>query len=420
MTAPESATARATVIGAGLVGLATALYLRRAGFEVRLIERDEPGQGASYGNAGVIAVDSVVPVAMPGILRRVPRMLLDSRSPLAVRWSYLPRLTPWLIRFLAASRPAEVERISIALRQICERAMAAYRPLLDDGEGAALVRHGGWLAVYESDAGFADDQAGLELRRRRGVEYHVLAQPEIRQAEPALGPSIKHAVHFPGYSWVIDPLRLSQSLADQLRRKGAEIVRANVTGFEVGGDGPRQMFTDGATFDVAGDVVVLTAGAHSRPLARQLGAVVPLDTERGYHVMLPDPGIELRMPVAHGERGFVATTMANGLRLAGTVELGGLTAPPNWSRSDVLADHASRMFPGLNAAGAERWMGFRPSFPDSLPVIGPSPRHAKVFLAFGHGHLGLTLAAVTGEMVAAMAQGRRPAVDPTPFRADRF
>ena len=158
MTAPEPATGRATVIGAGLVGLATALYLRRAGFEVRLIERDEPGQGASYGNAGVIAVDSVVPVAMPGILRRVPRMLLDSRSPLAVRWSYLPRLTPWLIRFLAASRPAEVERISIALRQICERAMAAYRPLLDDGEAAALVRHGGWLAVYESDAGFADDQ----------------------------------------------------------------------------------------------------------------------------------------------------------------------------------------------------------------------------------------------------------------------
>ncbi len=198
MTAPKHATGRATVIGAGLVGLATALYLRRAGFEVRLIERDEPGQGASFGNAGVIAVDSVVPVATPGILRKVPAMILDSRSPLAIRWSYLPRLTPWLIRVLAASRPAEVERISIALRQICERAMAAYRPLLDDGEAAALVRHGGWLAVYESDAGFAGDQAGLELRRRRGVEFHVLARPEIRQAEPALGPSIKHAVHFPG------------------------------------------------------------------------------------------------------------------------------------------------------------------------------------------------------------------------------
>ena len=197
MTTPEQASRRATVIGAGLVGLATALYLRRAGFEVRLFERDEPGHGASYGNAGVIAVDSVVPVATPGILRKVPRMMLDSRSPLAVRWAYLPRLAPWLIRFLAASRPAEVERISIALRQLCERALAAYQPLLDGGEGAALVRHGGWLAVYESDAGFAGDQAGLELRRRRGVEFHVLAQPEIRQTEPALGPSIKHAVHFP-------------------------------------------------------------------------------------------------------------------------------------------------------------------------------------------------------------------------------
>lgn len=420
MSDSTSTARRATVIGAGLVGLCTALYLQRAGFTVRLIDRDPPGEGASFGNAGVIAIDSVEPVATPGVMAQVPRMLLNDLAPLSIRWGYMPRLAPWLIRFILASRPARVEEISIALKDICNQALAAYLPLMEAVGAMPMLKRGGWLSVFETDAGFARAKASIALRRRRGVNMEILRAEEVRQMEPALSPAIRHAVHFPDYCWVTDPLRLSQTLADGFRHHGGELVRAEVKGFEVGADGPRRVLTDSGGFDIAGDVVVIAAGAHSRVLAKQLGAGVPLDTERGYHVMLPEPGVELRIPVSHAEWGFVGTPMENGLRFAGTVELGGLDAPPNWRRADVLLRHARRVYPELNTDGAEPWMGFRPSMPDSLPVVGPSPRHPNVYLAFGHGHLGLTLAAISGAMIAAMATGQAPAVDPTPFRADRF
>ena len=421
MSAVSPDTRQATVIGAGLVGLSCALYLQRAGFHVRLIDRDAPGKGASYGNAGVIAVSSVEPVATVGVLRKVPRMLLDDLAPLSIRWPYMPRLTPWLLRFLAASRPSRVEEISIALREICQPALDAYLPLMDMAGATSLVRRGGWLTVYESDEAFAAAGESLALKRRRGVNFEVLPAEEVRQMEPRLAPTIRHAVHFSDYSWVTSPLALSQSLAEAFQRNGGELRHATVTGFDIGTGGPERINSDAGAIEVGPDeVVVVAAGAHSKQLAAQLGAKVPLDTERGYHVMLPDPGLDLRMPVCHGESGFVSTTMDDGLRLAGTVELGGLDAAPNWRRADVILQHAKRLLPDLNDAGAERWMGFRPSMPDSLPVIGASPRFANAFLAFGHGHLGLTLAAVTGRMIAEMATGQPTSIDAGPYKPDRF
>ncbi len=414
----NGSTPRVTVIGAGIVGVCCAAWLQRDGCRVTVIDRDEPGRGASYGNAGMLQVDSCVPLATPGILGRVPAMLLDPLGPLAIRWGYLARLAPWLARFVAASRPARVEAIAIALASLLGRAAAAYGDLVAACGAEDLLRPTGTIFVYATEAGFEAARFGHDLRRRRGFANEELRDGEIRQLEPALSPDIKHAVFSPDCLLVADPLRLTQALAEAFVRAGGTILRETVTEIRIGAGGPSHVVTDAGIHDV--DRLVLAAGAWSRRLARRLGARVPLDTERGYHLMLPEPGIELRMPIIAGERKFAITPMGGAIRLAGTVEFGGLHRAPDYRRARVMAGMAREIVPGLDPSGAVEWMGFRPSMPDSLPVIGPSPRHDKVFFAFGHGHSGLTLGAVTGSLIADLVMGRAPPIDLAPFRADRF
>lgn len=410
----------ATIVGAGIVGLAIALTLQRDGFDVTVIDRDGPGEGATYGNAGVLATSSVVPVGTPATVRAVPRMLLDRQAPLTLRWSTLPALAPWFTRFVLASRPARVEAISRALAALAGRAIEAYAPLLRAADADVLIGRGGWLTVYESDHGLRRARGEHDLMRRRGVRFDVLRREEIGDIEPSLGPTIRHALYFPDNCWVRDTLGLARAFAAAIQRNGGNIVRDEVVGFDIGADGPRAVLGRAGSTPLDGRALIIAAGAHSGPLARALGAAVPLDTERGYHVMLPEPGFGLRLPVMHGERAFVATPMAGGIRLAGTVEFGGLAAPANFSRAEVILNHAKRIYPALRDGGGKRWMGFRPSMPDSLPVIGPCPHFKGVYFAFGHGHLGLTFAAVTGEMIGAMLNDRPPPVDPMPYRVDRF
>lgn len=406
------------VIGAGIVGVCSALSLQREGFRVTLIDRDEPGNGTSFGNAAVIGNDSVTPVAMPGMFWRVPGMLADPTGPLAIRWSYLPRLTPWLIRFLAASRTQRVEEISIALRRLMDGAMAAYTPLLEQADAKDMIRRTGWLSVYESEAGFRHGTPKLELQRRRGVPFEVLEPEALGQLEPSLAPIFARAVLYPEAGHSVNVFRMVQVLAGAFEKNGGTLHRGAVRGFDLGPQGPRAVETGAGPVDCDG--VVVAAGAWSKPLAADLGAPVPLDTERGYHVQFPEPGIDLRMPIMSSERGFVVTPLEVGLRCAGTVELGGLEAPPNWARAEVLEKHSRRWFPSLRIEGRTEWMGFRPSMPDSLPVIGRSPRFSNVILAFGHGHCGVILGARTGALVAALAADRDPGLDLTPFRANRF
>lgn len=406
------------VIGAGIVGVAVALSLLRAGRTVTLLERDEPGRGTSYGNGAIVSEESVVPVATPGILAKIPGMLLDPLGPLAIRWSYLPRLAPWLWHFVAASRPERVEQISIALASLVKGSIAAYEPLLELAGASDMIRRTGWLCLYESEAEFECGRAMLELQRRRGVEFTEVPAEEIRQFEPALAPIFVRAVHYPRVAHTLDSLRLVQVLAEAFQRHGGRLVKGEATGFEMGPEGPRAVVAGSET--IAASQVVIAAGAWSRPLVRQLGSDLPLDTERGYHIQLPDPGVTPRIPLYSTERAFVMTPLSTGLRLAGTVELGGLKAPPNWQRAELLLKHAKRWLPEINQAGATRWMGFRPSMPDSLPVISRSPRYPNAFFAFGHGHCGLMLAARTGQIVAALADGRDPGIEIAPFRADRF
>ena len=418
MNAAPKTGGHVAVIGAGIVGVCCALNLLREGCRVTMIERGEPGAGASFGNGAVIGEETVVPVATPGMIWKVPGMLLDPLGPLAIRWSYLPRLAPWLLRFAAAGRPARVEQISISLRALLDGTFDAFDELLALAEARDMIRRTGWMCVYETAAGFQGYRSMLDLQARRGVRFDVLGREELRQVEPALAPIFARGVLYPDVGHAVNSQRLVRVLLATAERLGGRLVRAEARGFDMGPEGPRAVLTDGQPIPC--DAVVVAAGAWSKDLAAALGAPVPLDTERGYHVQFPNPGVAPRMPIYSTERGMVATPLELGLRVAGTVELGGLEARENWARAEVLARNAKRWFPDLQDRGRTRWMGFRPSMPDSLPVIGRSPRHANAILAFGHGHCGMMMSARTGQLVAALVAGRDPGIDMAPYRPDRF
>lgn len=418
MSGKSQSAAVHVVIGAGIVGLCCARALQQQGKQVVIVDPDEPGRGTSYGNAGILSLGSVLPEATPGLLRKVPGMLLDPLGPLTIRWRYLPQLMPYLLRMLRNSTPERVERLSEAIAALVLAGMDSYRALLDDDDFATLIRRQGCLYLYETQAQMQAARADNEMRRRRGVPVETLGPAEVRQLVPALGPEVAGGALATASGHTVNPLALSQALAARIEADGGRFLRERVGGFEFAPDGPSHVVTESGRHPAA--AIVLAAGAFSRNLAAQLGHRVPLDTERGYHVMLPDPGFELRLPLLVAGAGFGVTPMEHGVRLAGTVEFAGLAAPPNYARADVLLRHGRRLFPQLNDAGAERWMGYRPSMPDSLPVIGRSPRHRNVYFAFGHGHLGLSLGAVTGRIIAALSNDEEPPVPPAPYAIDRF
>lgn len=409
---------RFVVIGAGIIGACVALALRRDGHVVDLVDRDEPGMGCSFGNAGFIQTGTPHPMASPGILRRLPTLLLDPESPLSIRWRHLPRLAPWLLRFLAAASPARVEAISIAMMALLARSGDAYGRVLADAGAADLVTRRGLLFVYPDDASLAAAEWEFDLYRRRGVEVVRLSGAEAREMEPALNPGYAHAYHLPETFFTVDPLLLTRHIVDRFVDLGGNLRRAEARDIEIGAQGATGVVTADTRLDA--DAVVLCAGIHSRAFAERLGDAVPLESARGYHLMISDPGVALNGPVIDGILHFGATPMREGLRLAGTLELASLEAPENWRRADMLLPHAIRMLPGLDAVAETRWMGHRPALPDSLPVLARAGRVDNVFYAFGHGQLGLTMAAATGEVIADLAAGRDPGIDLTPYRADRF
>jgi D-amino-acid dehydrogenase len=410
------------VIGAGIVGLACATYLQRDGRNVVVLDPGGPGEGASYGNAGGLNGSSIVPVAMPGVLAKVPHWLLDPEGPLSIRLRYLPHLLPWLYRFVRAGRPELVREQARALRGLLAPTVDMHRELAASVGAADLIQRSGLLVVYRSEASFAADAAANRLRAENGVKIDELSQDELRQIEPTLSPAYTRARFISENGYCRNPLRLSRSLAEALVANGGEIRRKRAEGFALADGKVEAVLT--ATGRIPAAAVVLAAGAHSKPLAARLGEKVPLDTERGYHAMIKAPEVALRLPIMDAEAKFVATPMEQGLRMAGTVEFAGLEAPPDWRRARILLRHGQAMFPGLPRAVSEDrvalWMGFRPSMPDSLPVIGPTRRYPNAFLAFGHGHVGLIGAPMTGRAIADLIAGRPPAIDLAPFSAARF
>lgn len=405
------------VVGGGVVGLCSALHLQRRGHRVTIIDRGAPGNGASGHNAGLFSIGNCLPTATPGVIRSVPKMLLEPLSPLAIRWRYLPRLTPWLIRFLAASRPSRVEELSVAIASLQKQAVRAYADLLPIPDREAGILEGGHLLAYGSETSFKKAAYALEVRRARGIDVEVLDASGVADLYPSLSGRISHGVLVAG-SYYADPRTFTAAVAARFTEAGGRWLEGTAQGFRI--EGKRVSSVDTCRGSVEASAVVIAAGAWSRSLVRALGFDTPLDTERGYGVRIPDPGIALDRPLIYMDHHVGMTPVPGWLVLAGTDELAGLRAPPNYARADALITAARHLFGDLKTGGAERWMSFRPSHPDSLPVIGRSPLQENVYLAYGHGHLGFTMGAITGEMIGQLIDGEDTTIDLQPFRPTRF
>ncbi|MQB40580.1 FAD-binding oxidoreductase [Rhizobium sp. ICMP 5592] len=407
------------VVGAGIIGVTIAFELQRRGRNVILIDKDAPGKGASYGNMASIAVTEFMPASRPSVWAQMPKWLLDPEGPVRVRPSYLPKLAPWFLRFLEASRPSRVRKLEAAGAVLCKRVYEDLDPLLQAAGLADMLSAEGCLSLYADDAEFKTDREHIEVLERFGFRHEILDGNAIRDLEPALATKIGRGVLFPDNRSVKDPYRLVVALSERFLSLGGGVEQGEVVGFDRAGDvvaGIR--LKDGRVIKAA--EVVLCAGAYTGRLSRLLGEPIPLETERGYHTQIMAPGVSMRHSIIWPARAFMVTPTAGGIRVGGTVEMAGLDAPPDYRRAKVLVKRAREALPDLTSEAATEWMGHRPALPDTVPVIGPSARHRGVFYATGHGHLGLTYAATTGRLIADLVTGATPPIDLTPYRVDRF
>ena len=406
------------VVGAGVIGAAIALELQRRGLQVTLIDKGEPGRGTSYGNMASIALDFAAGSG-PNTWRKIPRWLLDPEGPVWLRPAYALKMAPWFLRFIAAGRPSRLRDIEDAGMSLSNPALADFRAMLDTISAPELMTDEGCLAIYETEAEFAGDRGHIDFMRRYGFDFDVLEGAAIRDLEPSLSPSIAKAVLLPDNKTIRDPYRLVVKLAAAARERGATFVSGAVRTVEKNADGTSVVLLENGE-RIAADFVVLAAGVHTRFLAEKLGEPIPLETERGYHTQIMQPGVSMRYSVIWPHRAFMITPTAGGIRVGGNVELAGLDAAPDFRRARVLVRHAQRAVPGLEVKDASEWMGHRPALPDTIPIISPSSKMQGVWYATGHGHLGLTYSATTARLIADMVTGAKPAVDMTPFRIDRY
>ena len=407
-----------TIVGAGAVGIASALSLLETGLTVELIDRDPPASGASHGNAGVISPWTCVPQSLPGIWRSVPKWLLDSEGPLAVRWSHLPSFLPWAIRFIRDGQAHRLPAIADAMNVLNRPNVDLYRHHLKGTGGEDLIRDSCYVHVYRNPEAIDLRQLAWRMRADRGVPLQVVDANELREIEPALSHEFRGAVLIKDQARSIDPGGVWRTLADKAQSMGAVIHRKTVQQLTPLNDGSWKIETAGEAMTTRR--VVIAAGAWSARLLKPLGISVPLEAERGYHLVLRDPGVTVNNSIMDTERKFVSSSMATGVRCAGTAEFAGLDAPPDYRRARVFKAFAKRLFPNINTQYTDEWMGARPSFPDSLPCIGPVPGFQGLYVAFGHSHYGFGMAPATGRIVANIVRGLDPNIDLRPYSIERF
>ncbi|QYJ81063.1 FAD-binding oxidoreductase [Shewanella aegiceratis] len=412
-----------TVIGAGVIGLANAIALQKAGFSVRVIDKQGVAAGASFGNAGHFATEQVFPLADPAMLLKLPGMLLDPLGPFRIQPRYFLKALPWFMRFLVNMLPAKRAHNSAAIKSLNQKSIHAWQQLVSECGCSELLKLEGSLLVFEQTP-LVEVERVYKSYRDAGVAVKLISGEEVRALEPDLSLNINHGLWFTQVGHTPDPAELCHRLATQFEKLGGKLVIGEVTRLANIGKGEQCVSVCvGEGVNYQSDKLLLSAGAWSKPLAQQLGFKVPLETERGYHLMMPQQS-RLQRPVASFERKFIITPMNRGICLAGTVEFGGLKAPLVEARADCLLPHAKALLPevlvGATTSQGERWMGFRPSLPDSLPVLGASPKSDKIFFAFGHQHLGLTWAAFSAQLMAETIKGEKTQVDMTPYRIDRF
>ncbi|KAB1074655.1 NAD(P)/FAD-dependent oxidoreductase [Methylobacterium planeticum] len=422
---PAGSSRHVVIIGSGAVGTVSAIECLRAAHRVTVVDPGQPGgeHASSYGNAGWLSSHSVIPPAEPGMWKKVPSFLLDPLGPLSIRWTYLPVILPWLIRFLLEARSAaQVEQTAEALRTLLVDAPKFHASLAAEAGVAGLIERRGVLHVYPDRAAFEDDARSWAIRRKVGVAWLELSAEELRQREPDLHPRYTFGLVVEEAGHCRDPGNYVAALARLACERGARYVATRATGFRHAQGRLTAVTTEQG--DIACDCAVVAAGARSRALAASLGDPLPLESERGYHVMIPDAEVGPRTPVMASDAKMIANFMDGGLRAAGQVEFAGLAAAPNWKRADILRDHLISMFPKLAgsvpADSPRVWLGHRPSMPDGRPCIGPARKTADVIYAFGHGHVGLVGSARTGRIVAQLVSRAAPEIPLSPFDPRRF
>ncbi|MEB2401054.1 MAG: FAD-dependent oxidoreductase [Alcaligenaceae bacterium] len=386
------------VVGAGIVGVCTAYELSKRGIDTMLIDKGEPGMGCSYGNSGAISSASVAPLAMPGVLASVPAMLGTPDSPLFMPWVYLPRALPWLARFILASRPRVVEKSAARLAQLHQQAVDLHLALAAEVGAPDVIITRGHLHLYRNDAALKGDAAAWRLREQHGIAFQRLDRPRILALEPHAPAGYEVGVYLEDQATVRNPFRYLRAIFQKYLDGGGRFVQAEVQAIQADAGGGWTLST--AACPIAASEVVVAAGAWSRRLLRPLGIQLPLETQRGYHVQFRGDAAAVSRTVVLTDHKAFFTPMEDGLRVGGTVELAGLKAEPNLHRADILARIAKRAFPQLEGQPYDTWMGHRPCMPDSVPVIGPSKKRPGLWLAVGHGHLGLTDSVGTAKIIA--------------------
>lgn len=406
------------VIGAGIIGTTIAHDLQRRGRRVVLLERDAPGRGASFGNMASIAVTEFMPASRPSVWKQIPGWMLDPEGPVRVRPSHMPRLIPWFLRFIAASRPAKLRALEAQGAALCARALDDTMALLRETGLEDQISTEGCLSLYTDEAEFRRDREHIEILERYGFPHEVIDRPTIKALEPELSDRIGMAVRFPQNRSIKDPYKLVLALADRFTGLGGRIEKGDVTGFTRSDRIRDVVLKDGRRLHA--DEVVICAGAFSAKLAAGLGEPIPLETERGYHTQIMAPGISMKHSIIWPARAFMVTPTAGGIRVGGTVEMAGLDAPPDYRRSKVTVRRAREALPNLTCEDFTEWMGHRPALPDTVPILSASAKTPGLFYATGHGHLGLTYAATTARLMGELISGARPSLDLTPYRINRF
>ncbi|HLH93637.1 MAG TPA: FAD-dependent oxidoreductase [Xanthobacteraceae bacterium] len=408
----------AIVLGAGIVGTATALQLARRGLSVALIDRAAPGAETSYGNAGIIEGNTIFPPAFPARLSTLLRIALKRAPEANYHLTHLPQAAPWLLAFAAASRPQRLIETARVMRPLFARALAEHEELMADAGASSYLRREGWLKLYRTDAAFASARRELELADEFGITARPLDVEGARALEPHLSPVFRHAVHWPGAASVSNPLAVTEAYATRLGKLGGVVLTGDARSLHRV-DGRWRIDAVDGPVDAA--AVVLALGPFAPDILKPLGIALPLGIKRGYHLHFSAQGnAGLARPVVDLENGYCLAPMQQGMRLTTGAEFAARTAPPTPVQLDRLLPGARALFPLGAPVEAVPWMGCRPCFADSRPVIGRAPRHAGLWLAYGHGHWGLTLSAATGRLLAEMITEATPFCDPTPYGADRF
>jgi len=410
---------RIVVIGAGIVGISTAIWLQRAGCEVIVVERGEPGhdKGTSYGNGGIIVPSGVAPVTGPGMILKSPKMLLDPNFPLFLRWGYLPRLLPWLVKYLSHANAPDTRRIARGLSVIVGDAVEQHKSLARGTMAEGWIADSDYCFAYADRAAFEADRFVFELRRDAGQMPELIEGRAVRDYEPNMGAAVNLLAVMKDHAYVRAPGRYVAALAKVFETGGGEIRRAEVRDIDLTDGRISAVQTDQGR--IACDRAVLATGVWSKPLAQKLGVNVPLESERGYHIVFKDPSLQMRAAYMMTAGKFVVTPMQDGLRCAGVVEFGGLDAPASRAPLKLLRKQVAAFFPTLTYSATEEWMGHRPAPADSLPVIGELGQ-TGVFAGFGHHHIGLTGGPKTGRLIAELMTGRGSNIDLSPFDPKRF